>query len=237
MLERINGLWIGRRLSRVEQLSIKSFLALGHPYRLYCYNRLEGVPAGTELADARRFLSQERAMSFSNLGMASNYFRYQMLWEEGGWWCDLDTVALKPFVFRQPVVFGSLWKDDYYGMGALRAPPRWAVMQECLRRIAAEYGTTAAWNMTGPHTFTQVVNDLGQAHFKLPEKVFYPFQWEQCGIAFKGPAQEYPDSHAVHLWHEWSSRNRIDMNATYPPETLFETLHRRYPDVPVPDRN
>ena len=228
-LELINGFWIGPGLTRLEQLSIKSFLHLGHPFRLYCYEKLDNVPEGAEIADARRFLSYDNAKKYSSPGMASDVFRYKLMWEEGGWWVDLDTVALKPFVFRQPVVFGKLGAADHFANGVMRTTPRWAPMGECLRRIEERYGFKAEWSMAGPHMLSEVVRDIGGSHFALPEHTFYPFLWEQCGTAYQGPAREFPNSHAVHLWHEWSRRRKIDMNAVHHPETLFETLHRKYP--------
>jgi mannosyltransferase OCH1-like enzyme len=187
------------------------------------------MPPGTEVADARRYLAYDRAKQYSNYGMVSNVFRYRLLYEEGGWWCDLDTVALKPFVFRQPIVFGNLMWDDYYACGVLRATPRWNVMGECIRRVDAEYGTKAEWNFTGPHLFTQVIKELGGRRFALPEKTFYPFRWDDCRGAYEGKAKDYPESHAIHFWHEWSSRQKVDLYGSFPAETLFETMHRRYP--------
>lgn len=38
----IQGLWVGGSLSRLEKLSIQSFLAYGHEYHLYAYTGLPG---------------------------------------------------------------------------------------------------------------------------------------------------------------------------------------------------
>jgi hypothetical protein len=44
----IQSLWIGPELSRLEQLSIASFLKNGHPYELHVYDELPGIPAGCQ---------------------------------------------------------------------------------------------------------------------------------------------------------------------------------------------
>jgi len=48
----IQSLWIGERLSKIELLSIQSFLAHGHEYHLYVYADVGDVPSGVILKDA-----------------------------------------------------------------------------------------------------------------------------------------------------------------------------------------
>ena len=52
MADIVQGLWIGTPLSKMEILSIKSFLQNGHPYHLYVYHRVDNVPEGVVLKDA-----------------------------------------------------------------------------------------------------------------------------------------------------------------------------------------
>lgn len=64
MLERLNGLWFGDALGYLEQLSIVSAMALGHPYTLYSYTpeRLSGVPEGVDVRDAREVMTDPKRM-------------------------------------------------------------------------------------------------------------------------------------------------------------------------------
>ena len=106
----IQGLWIGPRLSVMERLSIASFLHHGHDYRLYTYGPVEGLPAGAVLEDARSILPESMIFQYrehASFAGFSNYFRYKLLLERGGWWVDTDTVCLRPFDFDEPYVFGS----------------------------------------------------------------------------------------------------------------------------------
>ena len=52
----IQGLWVGSRLSVMEQLSITSFLAAGHEYHLFVYDTVSGVPPGAIVKDANHIL-------------------------------------------------------------------------------------------------------------------------------------------------------------------------------------
>lgn len=99
----IQSLWIGNRLSAMERLAIQSFLANGHDFHLYCYNDVEGLPAGTVVRDGNDILPESRIFAYAD-GFAkgshaafSNHFRYKLLLERGGWWVDTDVVCLRPF--------------------------------------------------------------------------------------------------------------------------------------------
>lgn len=103
----INMFWHGPTLSRVERLSMVSFLANGHNVRLHVYDEPSGVPAGVELVDAGAVLPESSVFRYPNGSVAgfANWFRYRLLHEQGGIWSDTDVVCLKPFDFPQPEVF------------------------------------------------------------------------------------------------------------------------------------
>jgi Glycosyltransferase sugar-binding region containing DXD motif len=109
----VQGVWVGPKLSLLEQLSIRSFLHHGHPYHLYVYDDVRGVPDGVVLFDANTILPQDatfhnqsnvvsnRLVSFSDL------FRYKLLLDNGGTYVDLDLVCLRPIDLQEPVFVGS----------------------------------------------------------------------------------------------------------------------------------
>ena len=45
----IQSLWVGEKLSVMEILSISSFLQKGHPFHLYVYDDVKGVPDGVNI--------------------------------------------------------------------------------------------------------------------------------------------------------------------------------------------
>ena len=55
----VQSLWVGPRLSRMEQYSIKSFLNLGYEFHLYTYEKVKNVPKGTKLKDANEIMPQK----------------------------------------------------------------------------------------------------------------------------------------------------------------------------------
>ena len=106
--EIIQGLWVGSTLSTLEQLSIKSYLRNGYTYHLYSYNDVQAVPPGTVMRDGNEVLPASAIFQYrkhNSYAGFSNYFRYKLLLQNGGWWSDLDMVLLKPFDFFDEYVF------------------------------------------------------------------------------------------------------------------------------------
>ena len=103
----IQSLWVGPRLSTMERLSIRSFLANGHEFHLYCYAPIAGIPEGAIVKDAREIVPESDVEKFRNLANFSDSFRYNLLLKKGGWWSDTDSVCLRPLDFNQNYVFSS----------------------------------------------------------------------------------------------------------------------------------
>ena len=102
MKDVIQSLWIGPRLSMMERLSIASFLQNGHSYILYAYGPVEGLPEDAELKDANEILPSCVIFTYAEYATCSgfsNFFRYKLLLERGGWWVDTDMICLRPFEF------------------------------------------------------------------------------------------------------------------------------------------
>lgn len=103
----IQGVWIGKALSLVEQLSIKSFLKNGHIFHLYCYQEVQDIPPGTVIKDANEIIPEKQIFRFHGSYAAfSDLFRYRLLYLKGNFYVDLDIICLRPFDLQDPIVFG-----------------------------------------------------------------------------------------------------------------------------------
>ncbi|MGH9824062.1 MAG: glycosyltransferase, partial [Blastocatellia bacterium] len=94
----VQGLWVGSHLSKMERLSIQSFIDNGHPYHLYTYGRVDNIPGGANVLDGNEILDESGIFQYEqhrSYSAFSNVFRYKLLLERGGWWVDTDMVCLK----------------------------------------------------------------------------------------------------------------------------------------------
>ena len=94
----IQSLWIGKKLTVMERLSISSFLQNGHSFHLYVYDDVSGIPDGVTIMDASKILSPGRIFKYKNhnsyAGFA-NLFRYKLLLEKQGEWESLELLNMK----------------------------------------------------------------------------------------------------------------------------------------------
>jgi hypothetical protein len=225
----IQSLWIGGELSPMEQLSIASFLHHGHTFDLYAYDEVTNVPQGTTLRDANEILPRERIFRYrehDTVSGFSNYFRYRMLLEKGGWWVDTDVVCLRPFDFESDHVFASEPTRDGRTPAScvIRAPRGSAAMQLAWERCDARDTSSIGWGETGPRLVKEIIRDCALEDFVQPPEVFCPvpfFAWRT--IVDGAPPRFNGTTRAVHLWNDMWRRAGTSKNVV-PPGTLYAEL-------------
>lgn len=124
----IQSLWIGAPLSKLEQLTIQSFLHHGHAFHLYTYAKVGNIPAGTVVKNGGDILPPECIFRDDHGSVAgfSDWFRYALLAKRGGFYVDMDTVCIKPFQFdadshRTDIIVG-LEKPGLAGTAVIGIP-------------------------------------------------------------------------------------------------------------------
>jgi mannosyltransferase OCH1-like enzyme len=234
--EPIQGLWVGPRLSVVERLSIASFLHHGHSYHLFTYGPIEGLPAGAVREDARAILPESMIFQYrdhASYAGFSNYFRYKLLLERGGWWADTDMICLRPFDFPDPYVFASQVDRDGSEMAAstpIKAPagsPAMAYAWEfCLSRRPQDL----VWGETGPRLVVEVLRCFSLDAYRQPLLAFCPVGYHEWPRLMDPNAEWRFGEHtyAVHLWNELWRREGCDKDRDYPPGCLLETWKRTF---------
>ena len=235
----IQALWIGDRLSHLEQLSLASFVANGHAVHLYAYDDLQGVPDGVTVLDGRAVLPADSIFSFGpdapfgagSFSAFANLFRYKLLSEQGGWWIDVDMVCLRPFDIAAPYVF-AYEHGTSINCAVLRLEQGSPVARS-LYEAAAAKGTDLNWGDTGAKLFTQKVAEHGLEAYALPSKTFYPIHAWAAGTLLEADEDgaryaSMEGAYGVHFWNSilnWAGR---DKDEAYPASSIYERLKARY---------
>jgi mannosyltransferase OCH1-like enzyme len=230
----IQGLWIGPELSLMERLSIASFLSNGHEYHLYVYDDMSGVPTGATVKDGNDILPAsmifryEKHESFSAF---SNFFRYKLLLERGGWWADSDMVCLKPFDFGHEYVFSSEMSGghQFTNCGIIKAPQGSPAMEYAWNVCRSKQPEKLVWGEVGPRLMAESIKRLSLERFVMEPRVFCPFgytEWDE--VIAPDKVWDLSDAYAVHLWNEMWRRNERDKNQPYHPRCLYEQLKEKY---------
>src|SRR6185503_19703419 len=169
----VQSLWVGSELSTMEQLSIASFLRNGHEYHLYTYNELLNVPAGTTIKDANEILPSSAIFQYTrrpSYAGFSNYFRYKLLVERGGWWADSDMVCLRPFDFEEEYVFSSEMNGGHEltNVGVIKAPIGSEAIEQACRVCESKEPSKITWGKIGPRLMSQIIEQYGLDKYQKP---------------------------------------------------------------------
>lgn len=139
---RIQTLWVGQSLTRLEHLCLSSFVYHHeNSVDLYVYEPVQNVPDGVRLCDANEIIPSDEVFTYFHGSYAgfADLFRWKLLYERGGYWIDTDMLCIRPFDFREELVFGK--ETDKYGkvywnaaVGVLKFPALHPVCSYMLHR-------------------------------------------------------------------------------------------------------
>jgi hypothetical protein len=232
----VQSLWVGPRLSVMEQLAIRSFLHHGHPFHLYTYGQVKQVPAGTTvlpadeiLASSETFCDEAEGHGRENVSAFADEFRYKLLLDRGGWWTDLDSVCVRPLEFRDEHVLGYEREPDgrrHVATGLIKAPAGSPLMEYCWERCQADRSRQVRGE-TGPRLMAEALESVPTPVRILEPSAFNPIDYWQVWQLIR--ERQMPERcYAIHLWNSKWQRERLDPDAVYDLECIYEQLKRRF---------
>lgn len=88
-------LWVGGPLTKIQEISLASFIFYGHEMTLYVYDESIEVPLGVKKAKASDILPESSLFLVENsYACFSDIFRLHMIKKTGLVWVDADTICL-----------------------------------------------------------------------------------------------------------------------------------------------
>ena len=202
----VASLWIGGRLSFLEQVCLKSFVDHGHRTILYTYGAVAGVPDGVEVLDANLIFPNDNYIRHAKSGspaVHADAFRYRMIELQNVIWIDADVLCMQPWDFKDQWVFGWEKPDKLVCNAVLGLPrfsktlkklnelcateypiPPWAPAEERARMEAAAkaghpvHVSEMEWGVWGPAAVTHFLFETGEMENVLPQMAFYPISFK-----------------------------------------------------------
>ena len=237
----IQTLWVGGDLSVMERLCLSSFVYHGHDVHLYTYSDIGGVPDGVIIKDGNEILPEDMIFlykdhkSFSGF---SNYFRYKLVLDKGGYWVDTDMVCLKPFDFLSPFVFSSEevlplnQGNTHINAGVIRAPKGSPVIKHAFDVCMSKDREKLVWGEIGPKLVKSTVEKFNLQYFVKDYKTFCLIpgcQWAALINPEADVCLEGEEIYGLHLWNEMWRRSGADKDSMhFHPDCLYEKLKRKY---------
>ncbi|MBL0171623.1 MAG: hypothetical protein IPP90_12990 [Gemmatimonadaceae bacterium] len=165
----------------------------------------------------------------------SNFFRYRLLHDRGGWWVDTDVVCLRHFEFPDECVLGTERVDPMLdrlivSSAVIKQPIGSALVKWAWSVCHKANVETLAWGDVGPRLLQQGVDALGLHTQLRPHTFFSPvahYDWASF-VDVVPPAPFGSEVFAVHLFHQMWRHNNVDLDQRFPESCLYEQLKQRF---------
>ena len=245
----IQSLWIGSSLSKLEQLSMKSFLDNGHTYHLYTYDKVENIPNGVVIKDGNEILEKIKIFRYKNgsISAFTNIFRFVLLYKKGGYWADTDLICIKKLPFNEnDIVIPSEPYKDYNNStptsSLLKLPKNHNIALQGIKILRelkkAILDGRMGWG-AGPTTIKLLVKEYTlDSHVQKWDficsccwddykSIFYPNTKTHHKVIKK--IEDIPDNmYCLHLWNEMLRQNQIDKNRSFDKDSLIEYFKNKH---------
>jgi len=250
----VQSLWIGE-ITTLEAMCITSYISQGHEFHLYTYEKLNYVPKGCIIKDGNDIMSKDDIFTLKGDYLPfSDIFRYKMLYENGGYWVDLDMICLKLLDFKEDFIFSSertIQKGAYKmkepfvaNIGVLKAPQYSSFYKElyekCLKHSKRNTNKDKIKYM---RFLRQMIKKYNYENFVKSPASFCPVDWWNTREIFKNikyyplkyGVEGYPinrlfldDVYSIHIWRSIAKhKKKLDFDKKYPQNSLYEILKRK----------
>jgi hypothetical protein len=244
---KVQSMWIGDRLTLIEQLCIESFLQNGYAFNLYTYGNVRNVPSGTTVLDANEILPLEWKARFCDtgshsVGAFSDVFRFKLLYDQGGIWVDMDVICLRRFIIKSdycfPLTSGRMILFPDRGTAVdtwfLKAPKQSDLLHYCYETSLSHADSRITFGQIGPVLLTAAVEKYHLLEFARGP-LFFPINWNMVKLFIDGSIisqfmwllfSRY--SVALHLYNSIWREKGINKDAKFPGRSILERLKERY---------
>lgn len=252
--QRIQSFWYSKdqtqnSLSVIELLCVASFLYHNHDFYLYTYTPNDASmqylkeqisqcknAQNLHIKDAREILPESEIFyDHRGVGIASfsDYFRYHMLYANGGWWVDMDTICLKPLDLSSPFVFASERRNNPIGEAITNCVikgekdssflsnlieeakeavknndyiPNKTLLDKLLKALKLRRKRkvkTVNWGLIGPDFLNSLIKNTQMEQFVVPPNYFCEIDWFNAK-AFIDPTYKLPQDNNMYILHAWN---------------------------------
>lgn len=176
-MAKFGSLWVGDPLTKIQIISLSSFIYHKHEITLYVYDLNLEVPSGVKKEDARLIMPEEALFKVQEQYAAfSDLFRYQMIYKTGLAWVDADTICLSPNWDFPDNIYAGFEKDTVVG-GVLSLPKDSQALKYLIKASTRFDKTKIKWIDVGPAMVDKVFRKYNLMQYVYGQEIF-------CGIHF-----------------------------------------------------
>jgi hypothetical protein len=231
-MARFGSLWVGNPMTKIQEVSLSSFIYHGHSLTLYVYDIDMKVPEGVQKAFAgdimdksEMFLVQDTYAAFSDL------FRYRMINKTGLAWVDADTICLSSDWDGLGDTYACLENETVVG-GVLSLPQDSEALDYLIKKSTNFDKTKIKWTDVGPALVDKAFRKFDLMDKVHPMETFCGVHWSQWEKLWNPKSLKEikileKTSKSVSVYHSMTTRGGIDKNYL-PPKSAMEYFYNKF---------
>lgn len=233
IMAEIGMLWIGNPLTKIEQISLHSFLYHGHDVTVYLYDQSIELPNNVKKGDANLIVDESKVFKVNqSFAMFADFFRYVMIKKVGKVWVDMDTICLS-----SDWNFGSQTYASYIGKdvsnAVLSIEKDSSVIDFLIKNASFIYEKLNEeiinYRLIGSILLTKAFKEFDLMDKVLPEHVLTGFSYADSEILFRQyePKLIKNGTKAISIYNS-NFRGREHEKNNLPEGSFLEYFYNKY---------
>jgi hypothetical protein len=170
-------MWVGDSLTKIQEVSISSFIYHGHDVSIFVYDKDLDVPSGAKKMDANEIIPESEIFKVKNTYAAfSDVFRYQMINKTGLPWVDADTICVSDDWNFKDNIFAGYEAEIVVG-GVLSLPKDSPAIKYMIEKSSSFDKEKISWVEVGPSLVNETFRKFNLMKYVYSEETF-------CGIHY-----------------------------------------------------
>lgn len=226
------SLWVGNPMTKIQEVSLSSFIYHGHSLTLYVYDMDMKVPEGVQKAFAGDIMDESEMFLVQNTYAAfSDLFRYRMIKKTGLAWVDADTICLSPDWDGLGDTYACLENDTVVG-GVLSLPQDSTAINYLIKKSTKFDKTKIKWTNVGPELVDETFRKFDLMNYVHPMETFCGIHWSQWEKLWNPKHLKEiklleKKSKSISVYHSMTTRGGIDKNY-FPPKSAMEYFYDKF---------
>lgn len=231
-MAKFGSLWVGGPLTKIQEISLSSFIYHGHELTLFVYDKDLVVPHGVIKADAEKIMKEDDIFLVQGTYAAfSDLFRYQMIDKTGLAWVDADTVCLSPDWNFKDNIYAGLEKDKVTG-GVLSLPQESGAIKYLIKKSTSQDKSKIKWTEVGPALVNSTFQKYNLMEYAYSQETFCGIHWSEWEKLWdpkylREIKKLEKTSKSISVYHSMTTRGGIDKN-TMPPGSAMEYFYNKF---------
>lgn len=229
-----SSLWVGGPLTKIQEVSLASFVFYGHDITLYVYDDSIVVPKGVKKADAKDILPENMLFKVEDsYASFSDIFRYSMIQKTGKIWVDADCICLSSeWQFQNNIILTREDGSDLIVGGVLQLPQGSDILNYLVEESLKKSRDNLSWSDLGPFLLTEAVRKFGYYHLAWPYELLLGISpgewWHLINIERADQVMDkIKNSKALSVYNQMHTRGKADKN-NFPIGSAMDIFYKKF---------